>query len=152
MLFATAVSVVVAVLIAIVGVVVWLLRARRLRELQRHTVDVETLRKLLDTDPKILVLDVRQPLDLLAYSEIIPGAKRLAPKEVEADPSLIPSDRDVVLYCTCEGQKTSRRILQRGLSLGFQRVKLLRGGFAAWKAKGYPVVPYKDPFRLDTAV
>ncbi|RZU43400.1 rhodanese-like domain-containing protein [Edaphobacter modestus] len=152
MLFATAVSVVVAVLIAIVGALIWMRRSRRLRELERYTVEAETLRELLDSDSKILVLDVRQPLDLLAHSEIIPGAKRLSPKEVEADPSLIPSDRDVVLYCTCEGQKTSREILRRGLSLGFQRVKLLRGGFSAWKAKGYPVIPYKDSFRLDTVV
>jgi rhodanese-related sulfurtransferase len=152
MLFATAVSVVVAVLIAMVGALVWIWRSRRLRELERYTVEAETLRELLDSDSKILVLDVRQPLDLLAYSEIIPGAKRLSPKEVDADPSLIPSDRDVVVYCTCEGQKTSREILRRALSLGFQRVKLLRGGFSAWKAKGYPVVPYKDSFRLDTAV
>jgi len=30
------------------------------------------------------------------------------------------------------------------------RVKFLKGGLAAWKAKGYPVVPYDKTFHLDT--
>jgi rhodanese-related sulfurtransferase len=35
--------------------------------------------------------------------------------------------------------------------LGFNRVKLLKGGLNAWKAKGYPVQPYKESFHLDVA-
>ena len=73
-------------------------------------------------------------------------------KEILADPSLIPSDADTVIYCTCPGQKTSREIIERALGLGFRRAKLLRGGLAAWKAKGFPVVPYKEVFHLDTAI
>jgi rhodanese-related sulfurtransferase len=152
MLFATAVSLVVAAVIAVIGVVLWRLRARRLREIDGHTIDPDALRDLLESKADVEVFDVRQPLDVLAYSEMIPGAKRIPPKEVLANPSLIPADTDAVLYCTCEGQKTSREIVRHGLSLGFRKVKLLRGGLAAWKAKGYPVVPYKESFRLDTAV
>jgi len=34
----------------------------------------------------------------------------------------------------------------------FLRIKFLKGGLAAWKAKGYPVEPYNEqPFHLDTA-
>jgi 3-mercaptopyruvate sulfurtransferase SseA len=32
--------------------------------------------------------------------------------------------------------------------LHFLRVKFLKGGLAAWKAKGYPLEPYKESFRL----
>lgn len=32
----------------------------------------------------------------------------------------------------------------------FIYVRVLRGGLAAWKAEGYPIVPYKDEFHLDT--
>jgi rhodanese-related sulfurtransferase len=83
---------------------------------------------------------------------MIPGARRIPPKEVLADPSLIPKDREAIVYCTCEGQKTSHEIVQYGLSLGLEKIRLVRGGLDAWKAKGYPVVPYKESFRLDTAV
>jgi len=34
--------------------------------------------------------------------------------------------------------------------LDFSRVKFLKGGFSAWKAKGYPVVPFNQSFHLDT--
>jgi 3-mercaptopyruvate sulfurtransferase SseA len=33
----------------------------------------------------------------------------------------------------------------------YTRLKLLHGGLAAWKAKGYAVERYMDSFRLDSA-
>ncbi|HTH52628.1 MAG TPA: rhodanese-like domain-containing protein [Edaphobacter sp.] len=152
MLYETAVSLVVLVAVGAVGAVAWTLRARHLRKLDSYGIEPEILRGLLQPKASVLLFDVRQPLDVLAYSERIPGAQRISPKDILADPMLIPIDEDVVLYCTCEGQKTSREIIQRGLTLGFSRVRLLRGGLAAWKAKGYPVEPYKESFHLDTAV
>ncbi len=96
--------------------------------------------------------DVRQPLDLLAHSEIIPGSTRIPPKEVVEQPDSIPHDKDSVIYCTCESEKTSRWILQQALKLNITRIKFLKGGLAAWKAKGYPVEAYTKAFHLDTAV
>jgi len=106
---------------------------------------------LIESDQKILVFDVRQPLDLLAYSEIIPGSVRIAPNDLLEDPTLIPRDEDAVVYCTCPGEKTSWSVVQRARSLNFMRLKVLRGGFGAWKAKGYPVEKYVQSFHLDTA-
>jgi rhodanese-related sulfurtransferase len=125
-------------------------RSRERRELELHSIGPETLHDLLTANDKVKVFDVRQPLDLLAYSELIPGAVRVPPKEVMANPSLIPKEEDAVVYCTCPDDKTSREILRRALNLNFSRLRILKGGLAAWKAKGYPVVPYKDAFRLDT--
>jgi hypothetical protein len=31
----------------------------------------------------------------------------------------------------------------------FSRLKILKGGLAGWKAKGYPVEPYEKSFHLD---
>ena len=97
---------------------------------------------------EVLLFDVRQPLDLLANAEMIPGAKRIPPKEVLENPSLIPKERDSIVYCTCPSDKTSRTVLRRALALHLLRVKFLKGGLAAWKAKGYPLEPYKESFRL----
>jgi rhodanese-related sulfurtransferase len=66
------------------------------------------------------------------------------------NPSLIPKDKDTVVYCTCPSDETSRSILQRALALSFVRIKFLKGGLEAWKAKGYPVEPYEQPFHLDS--
>lgn len=141
------------VAIGVLGFVAWRVkRSRERRELQQHSIDAEGLYALLEPRPRVLVYDVRQPLDLLAYTEMIPGARRVPPKDVLENPSLIPREEDVVVYCTCPGDKTSWEILRRARALKYSRLKLLRGGLEAWKAKGYAVVPYTDSFRLDTVV
>jgi rhodanese-related sulfurtransferase len=148
------VSITICAVIAI-GVLIFavgrLKRSREKREMDRHIIEPEALHSLLSLNPNVVVVDVRQPLDLLAYSETIPGAKRIPPKDVIANPSLIPKDVDTVVYCTCNSEETSRDILRRALALDFSRLKILRGGLAAWKEKGYPVVPYVESFHLDTA-
>ena len=125
-----------------------LTRTRGQREIERYSINPEDLHSLQSSGQAVLIFDVRQPLDLLAYPEIIPGAKRVAPEEVLEKPSLIPNEKDVVVYCTCPSDKTSRRVLHRALALQFRRIKFLRGGLAGWKAKGYPVEPYREVFHL----
>jgi rhodanese-related sulfurtransferase len=141
----------IAVLFAGVIVALWLKRTRDRRELEQHSITPEALYALMNADPKkVLIFDVRQPLDLLANSEIIPGAKRIPPKEVMANPSLIPQDQDSVVYCTCPSDKTSQEVSQKARAAHLLRVKFLRGGLEAWKARGYPVLPYNETFHLDT--
>src|ERR1700733_14434264 len=120
------------------------------RECEKYIIDADELHALLEAKKDILVLDVRQPLDLLAHSEIIPGAKGVPPKEVMEQAELIPKDKDSVIYCTCVSEKTSRMVLRSALALNFSRIKFLKGGLAAWKEKGYPVEVYDKPFHLDT--
>ena len=126
-------------------------RVRDRRELEKYSITPEALHELLDKNQELLVVDVRLPLDLLADSEIIHGARRIPPKEVSENPSLIPREKDVVVYCTCPSDKTSRAVLHKALAMQFSRVKFLQGGLDGWKAKGYPVEPYKQSFHLDTA-
>jgi rhodanese-related sulfurtransferase len=132
-------------------IVVWTQRTRARREMEQHSITPEALHTLLESNQGVLLFDVRQPLDLLADSEIIPGAKRISPKEVQQNPSLIPREKDTIVYCTCPSDKTSREILHRALALHYSRIKFLQGGLESWKAKGYPVDPYKKTFHLDTA-
>jgi len=126
-------------------------RTRGRREMEGHSITAEALHALMASKREVLVVDVRQPLDLLARYEIIPGAKRIPPKEVIENPSLIPKEKDAIVYCTCPSDETSRAILHRARALHFSRIKFLKGGLEAWKAKGYPVEPYNEPFHLDTA-
>ena len=117
---------------------------------EQHSITAKELHALLASDQETFLFDVRQPLDLLAFPEIIPNAKRIAPNEVLEKPSLIPKEKDAVVYCTCPSDKTSRTVLRRALALQFFRVKFLKGGLAAWKAEGYPVEPYREVFRLQS--
>ena len=123
----------------------------RRRDLEEHSIEPEALHELLATNKEVLIFDVRQPLDLLVHSEIIPGSTRVPPKDVLEQASLIPKEKDSVVYCTCASEKTSRMILEKARALHFSRIKFLKGGLAGWKAKGYPVEVYNKPFHLDTA-
>jgi rhodanese-related sulfurtransferase len=130
------------------AVVWWIKRERELRTMEQHSITPEALRAAMLSNADILLFDVRQPLDLLAYPEIIPGAKRIAPDEVLRKPTLIPQEKDSIVYCTCPSDKTSRAILRRALSQNFSRIRFLRGGLAAWKALNYPVEKYEEAFHL----
>ena len=134
----------------VLAIAYWIKRARDRRELEEHSITPEALHALLASHQEALVFDVRLPLDLLAASEIIPGAKRIAPKDALENPSLIPQEKDAIVYCTCPSEKTSRAILHKALAMHFSRIKFLKGGLDGWKAKGYPVEPYTESFHLDT--
>jgi rhodanese-related sulfurtransferase len=140
-----------AICAVVLLIVLWIKRTRDRHELEQHSITPEALRALLASNQDVLVFDVRLPLDFLTDAEILRGARRLSPKEVLEDPSLIPKEKDSVVYCTCVSDKTSRAILHRALAMGFLRVKILKGGLEGWKAMGYPVEPYEKPFHLDTA-
>jgi rhodanese-related sulfurtransferase len=132
--------------------VLWLKAERERRQLERHSIEPDALYALMNSQTDLLLLDVRQPLDLLAEAEMIPGARRMPPKEIEKTAGRgIPKDQDIFVYCTCPSDKTSREMARRALAHDFVKVRFLRGGLAAWKQKGYPVVPYTETFRLDTA-
>lgn len=125
-------------------------RMRERREMERHSITPEALHALLASKQEVLVIDARLPLDLLGDSVIIPGAMRLAPQEVRENPSLLPKEKDLVVYCTCSSDETSRTVLHRALAMGFSRMKFLKGGLEGWRAKGFPVEPYTKPFQLES--
>ena len=139
-----------AVCALVLLVVLWIKRLKVRQEMEQHSITPEVLHTLLASNRDVLVFDVRLPLDFLTDSEIIPGATRLSPKEVLQNPSLIPKDKDSVVYCTCPSDETIRTILHRALAMGFLRVKFLKGGLEGWKAMGYSVEPYQESFHLDT--
>ena len=125
-------------------------RMRDQRQMERHTITPEALRELLASSQEVLVIDVRQPLDLLGDSVIIPGALWLAPEEACTNTSLLPKESELVVYCTCPSDKTSRMVLRRALAKGFLRIRILKGGLGGWREKGFPVEPYTKPFHLDS--
>src|SRR5713226_6197735 len=133
-------------------ILIWIKRKADRSEMEEHSITPEALHTLLAANQEVLLFDVRQPLDLLASYEIIPGAKRIPPREGLQNPSLTPKEKDSIVYCTCPDDKTSRAVLDRALAMHLSRIKFLKGGLAAWKAKGYPVEPYNEAFHLDTLI
>ena len=69
---------------------IWIRRIKARREFERLSITPEALHELLVAHHDVLVLDVRQPLDLLADSEIIEGARRISPQDAMKDPGAYP--------------------------------------------------------------
>jgi rhodanese-related sulfurtransferase len=145
----TAVIIAAALCVLVLG---WLTgRLLTKRRIEAKSIEPEALRTLL-ASKQVLLYDVRQPLDFLAHPEIIPGATRIAPKDIAEQTASFPRDQDSVIYCTGGDEETFRMVLGKARALRFTRVKLLKGGIAAWKERGYPVEPCTDSFRLDTMI
>jgi len=142
----------IAIVVLCVLILGWIV-ARRLwakRQIEANSIEPEALYELLKAK-EVLLYDVRQPLDFLAHPEIIPGAMRIAPKDIAEETASFSRDQNSVIYCTGAGDDTSQMVLGKARALNFTRVKILRGGLDAWKAKGYPVEEHTDSFQLDTA-
>lgn len=150
MLPAIVVAVCLALLLALI--VQGIKRRKDRQEIRQHSITPEGLHEWLASNQEVLLFDVRQPLDLLAYPEIIPGAIRIPPREVLENPFLIPKDKDSVIYCTCPSDKTSTEIWRKARAMDFSRLKILKGGLEGWKAQGYRVESYEKSFRLDAGI
>src|SRR6202042_638792 len=130
--------------VVIVSVVGWyVLRLRARREVEAKSIEPEALYALMNAK-QVLLYDVRQPLDFLAHAEIIPGAMRIPPKDIAERTASFSRDQNSVIYCTGGDHQTMRMVLGKARALNFTRVKILKGGLAAWKAKGYPVEAYTE--------
>jgi rhodanese-related sulfurtransferase len=125
-------------------------RFRAKHKIEANSIEPEALYAQLNAK-QVLLYDVRQPLDFLAHPEIIPGATRIAPKDIPEQTASFSRDQNSVIYCTGGDDETFQMVLGKARALNFTRVKLLKGGLPAWKAKGYPVEPYTSSFHLDTA-
>ena len=75
-------------------------RRRFLRRLRIARISPKELMDKLTAGESISIVDLRQPIDIEAFPQMIPGALRIAMEEIEERHTEIPRDRDVVLYCS----------------------------------------------------
>ena len=75
-------------------------RRRFLRQLRIARITPKELMDKLTAKENISIVDLRQPMDIEAFPQMIPGALRIAMEEIEERHGEIPRDRDVVLYCS----------------------------------------------------
>lgn len=134
------------VICAVVGAVIYRFVRRQmfLGELRGLRLEPQQLRAMIadaqreGKEPPFIV-DLRHPLDVMAYPQVVPGALRIAPDDLVRSRELIPRGRDVVLYCTCPSEETSAKVALELRRMGVRRVRPLRGGLDGWREAGYPL-------------
>ncbi len=75
-------------------------RQRFLHRLRIARIAPQELMERLANRDEVMIVDLRQPLDVEALPYMIPGALRMALEDVERRHQEIPRDREIVLYCS----------------------------------------------------
>ena len=89
----------VVVLVATSGIK-YIRKRQFIRDLYKARITPEELRRLMDSNESILVLDLRHPLDSLTDPRRIPGAFRVLPEDVADKVATLAGKGEIVLYCT----------------------------------------------------
>ncbi len=133
-------------------VVAWILfkawkKHSYLRSFRASRVEPEYLKSRLDDGIPVYIIDLRPASEVQQDPRVLPGAVRLLPEELSSHREQIPDDREIFTYCTCPNEKTSVRAALALQKMGFHSIHPVRGGFDAWKTRGYPLM--EVPKQLD---
>lgn len=103
-----------------------------------ESVTPEELLKLIESKADILVVDV-QPKGAYDVGHV-PGSINFPwVPQIKNPESILPKDRDLVLYCACMHDEDSTDLANQLMTkFGYTRVKLLKGGWLKWVELGYP--------------
>lgn len=117
-------------------------RQRVLRELQAARITVDELRQKLEAGENPVILDLRSRTELELDPLVIHGALHIEVDDLDQRRHEIPSDRDIVVYCSCPNEVTSARVALSLQRRGFTRVRPLLGGIDAWRKNNYPIADW----------
>jgi membrane protein DedA with SNARE-associated domain/rhodanese-related sulfurtransferase len=125
-------------LLALYLLVRWWQRRLFMRQLRMDRVTVDELARMVGSDEKPVILDVRSR-EARALDGIIPGAIGAYPYENEPLIMAFPRDRDIVVYCACPNEASAAVAAKHLKRAGFRRIRPLLGGIDAWIGAGQPV-------------
>ena len=109
-------------------------------------ITAEELKAKLAANQPITIIDVRSAEGYAASSTTIKGALHFKLRKLKSRVSFaplkdLPKDREIVTYCACPNDQSSKSAAQTLQASGFTRVKVLQGGWHEWLKAGGPVQP-----------
>jgi membrane protein DedA with SNARE-associated domain/rhodanese-related sulfurtransferase len=99
------------------------------------------LHRMIERGEDVLVIDLRSEDSFAASAAMITSAIRVAPSGFHRVAGDLPSDRELVFYCTCNHDAATASLARTLIRSGRRRVKVLHGGFDAWEQAGLPTQP-----------
>lgn len=124
----------------------WWQRRRLLLALRMPRITVAELHRALSRVPPPLVLDVRSATSRGLDVQMVSGAMVAGLDQLAQAVRNVPLDRELVTYCSCPNEASSARAAKSLKDRGYQHVRPLAGGLAAWAAAGYAV---RQPAAVD---
>ena len=127
------------VLLALYIAAKWWQRRRLLVALRMARISVDELNQSIVGGQDPVVVDVRSQAARLLDTRIIPGALLADLESVGNALHDVPSDRELVIYCSCPNEVSAARAAKLLMAIGYRNVRPLLGGLDAWDAAGYSV-------------
>ncbi len=124
-------------LLALYILVKWWQRRRLLRALRMARITVDELNQAIEQGQAPVVVDVRSETARMLDTRVIPGALLADLDGVALAIGHLPSDRELVIYCSCPNEVSAAKAAKLLMALGYRRVRPLLGGLDAWDAAGY---------------
>jgi rhodanese-related sulfurtransferase len=93
-------------------------------------VDVNGLNLLLQSDPNLLLIDVRSPEELTGPLGKIPQSRNVTMREIEKNPEQFPRNKTLVLICSTGPRSSTAADM---LADHGYVVYVVRGGMQAWR-------------------
>jgi len=115
----------------------WWRRYSLIRLLRMVRIDVMQLAALMQSDLVPVVLDVRSEQHRRLDPVMIPGTQFLSFHDIESQAHTLPTDRKLVVYCSCPNEVSAAYLTHRLNNLGFSDVSPLLGGLDAWRNAGF---------------
>jgi membrane protein DedA with SNARE-associated domain/rhodanese-related sulfurtransferase len=117
----------------------WWQRRRFAKMLRIARISVAELRKLMESQPEPVVVDLRSSINREQDGRRIPGARIVRLDQITKNVEQFPLDREVVFYCSCPNEASAAYAARQLMNLGYTRVRPLLGGLEAWVSAGYDV-------------
>lgn len=114
-------------------------RRRFVVRLRTARIRPETLWARMLAGESLAIVDLRNPGEVEMVGATVPGAIRISPEAVAQHVRDIPTDHDVVLFCSCPNEATSATAAMRLEAHGVRRIRPLLGGYEGWVAARLPV-------------
>jgi membrane protein DedA with SNARE-associated domain/rhodanese-related sulfurtransferase len=121
------------------------------REQRRGPVTRVSVHDVARSIADVAIYDVRSHGYYDKDAMRISGSFRLEPNALRQNGLRFPPDKKIVLYCTCAGDATSRKVARELAEQGF-KVAVIAGGLRAWRKAGFPLepVPADEVLQLPT--
>lgn len=107
-------------------------------------VDTDNLKKLLDANTDMIVVDARNPEE---YQEVhIKSAINIPEKQFAEHKDALPADKSTCLIFYCNGVKCgkSKKAAVKAMEIGYDNVFVYAEGMPVWEEKGLPIYAGPD--------
>lgn len=106
-------------------------------EIKIKSVSAQQLKKNMDSDPNLRLIDVRENDEWEAGH--ISAAIHIPKDEIAAKFPLLEPDKTKAVYLHCKAGVRSLYAAERLIELGYQEVYSVEGGILAWVEAGFPI-------------